>query len=113
MKTDISPLIDRGETPSLMEPMRIPESSPAYAELGDLALVLAARASGFRNSLPEGIVAALAALVRSMNCYYSNLIEGHNTHPIDIERALNDTFSEDPKKRDLQLEAKAHVRTYN
>ena len=22
-----------------------------------------------------------------MNCYYSNLIEGHDTHPIDIERA--------------------------
>ena len=23
-----------------------------------------------------------------MNCYYSNLIEGHNTRPRDIERAL-------------------------
>ena len=23
-----------------------------------------------------------------MNCYYSNLIEGHNTHPIEIQRAL-------------------------
>lgn len=26
---------------------------------------------------------ALSDMVRSMNCYYSNLIEGHNTHPID------------------------------
>ena len=25
-----------------------------------------------------------------MNCYYSNLIEGHDTHLIDIERALRD-----------------------
>jgi len=25
---------------------------------------------------------SLADLVRSMNCYYSNLIEGHNTHPV-------------------------------
>ena len=25
-----------------------------------------------------------------MNCYYSNLIEGHDTHPIDIERALKE-----------------------
>jgi Fic family protein len=44
-----------------------------------------------------------------MNCYYSNLIEGHNTHPIDIERALKGDYSKDAKKRDLQLEAKAHI----
>jgi hypothetical protein len=30
----------------------------------------------------------LADLVRIMNTYYSNLIEGHNTRPRDIERAL-------------------------
>jgi Fic family protein len=44
-----------------------------------------------------------------MNCYYSNLIEGHDTHPIDIERAMRNDYSADPKKRNLQLEAKAHV----
>ncbi|MFO1207093.1 MAG: Fic family protein [Burkholderiales bacterium] len=44
-----------------------------------------------------------------MNCYYSNLIEGHDTHPVDIERAMKNDFSTDPRKRDLQLEAKAHV----
>ena len=48
-------------------------------------------------------------LVRAMNCYYSNLIEGHDTHPIDIERALKNDYSNDPRKRDLQLEAKAHI----
>jgi len=41
-----------------------------------------------------------------MNCYYSNLIEGHNTHPIDIERALRDDYSTDARRRNLQLEAK-------
>ena len=51
----------------------------------------------------------LADFVRSMNCYYSNLIEGHNTHPVDIERAINGDLSKDHEKRDLQLEAKAHV----
>ena len=45
-----------------------------------------------------------------MNCYYSNLIEGHYTHPVDIERALKDEYSADPEKRDLQLEAKAHIK---
>ena len=44
-----------------------------------------------------------------MNCYYSNLIEGHDTHPIDIERAMRNDYSADPKKRNLQLEAKAHI----
>jgi Fic family protein len=44
-----------------------------------------------------------------MNCYYSNLIEGHNTHPIDIERAMSNDYSQDKTKRDLQLEAVAHV----
>jgi Fic family protein len=48
-------------------------------------------------------------LVRSMNCYYSNLIEGHNTYPSDIDRALADDFDKDQKKRNLQLEAKAHI----
>ena len=52
---------------------------------------------------------ALADLVRAMNCYYSNLIEGHDTHPIDIERALKNDYSADPEKRNLQLEAKAHI----
>ena len=44
-----------------------------------------------------------------MNCYYSNLIEGHNTHPVDIEYALNEDYSRDAKTRDLQLEARAHI----
>src|SRR5208282_3840926 len=44
-----------------------------------------------------------------MNCYYSNLIEGHDTHPVDIERALKNDYSRDARKRDLQLEAKAHI----
>jgi hypothetical protein len=34
--------------------------------------------------------ANLADLVRVMNCDHSNLIEGHNTKPHDIERALAD-----------------------
>jgi Fic family protein len=44
-----------------------------------------------------------------MNCYYSNLIEGHDTHPVDIERALKNDYSQDARKRDLQHEANAHI----
>ena len=102
-------LQDDGETISLFEPLMVSEGSPHRAALNDLALELAEKSAAFRSSLPDSIAAALADLVRSMNCYYSNLIEGHNTHPVDIERALTGDYSSDPKKRDLQLEAKAHI----
>lgn len=100
---------DRGELPSLMEPLRIGEDSRHRAALTDLALDLAQKSSGLRRSLPAALVASLADLVRAMNCYYSNLIEGHDTHPVDIERALKNDYSHDNRKRNLQLEAKAHL----
>ncbi|MEQ1619335.1 MAG: Fic family protein [Terricaulis sp.] len=77
--------------------------------MSDLAVELTFQAADFRSSLPDGMRSALCGLVRNMNCYYSNLIEGHDTHPIAIERALNEVYDRDPKKRNLQLEAKAHV----
>ena len=109
IKADINAEKDRGETTSLMEPLLIAEGSRHRPGLIDLALELAQRSAGFRRSLPESILTSLGDLVRSMNCYYSNLIEGHDTHPIDIERALRGDYSNDTQKRDLQLEAKAHI----
>lgn len=100
---------DRGEALGLIEPLMVSESGPSRAALADLALELGQRAAGFRRSLPDGVMSALADLVRAMNCYYSNLIEGHDTHPVDIERALKNDYSADPQKRNLQLEAKAHI----
>jgi Fic family protein len=92
-----------------MVPLLISEGSPHRRTQADLAVDLVAHSSGFCRSLPAGVLTALAALVREMNCYYSNLIEGHDTHPVDIERALNDEYSTDPTQRDLQLEARAHI----
>ena len=109
---DIEPDIqtpDRGEPITLMEPMLLGEGSRYRTQLTDLAVELAGKSAGFRRSLPDGVRAALADLVRAMNCYYSNLIEGHDTHPVDIERALRDDYSADANKRNLQLEAKAHI----
>ncbi len=109
MKPDMKPVEDRHEAISLMEPLLIGENSRHRAALTDLALDLTQKSTAFRHSLPDGLLSALANLVRSMNCYYSNLIEGHDTHPIDIERALKKDYSKSPKKRDLQLEAEAHI----
>lgn len=109
IKADIKGAPDRGENLTLLEPLLIGETSRFRGGLMDLAVDAAARSAGFRRSLPEGVRTALADLVRAMNCYYSNLIEGHNTHPVEIERALKNDYSKDPTKRNLQLEAKAHI----
>ena len=100
---------DRGESVGLMEPLLVSESSRHRTALTDVAVELAAKSAGFRRSLPGGVLTALTDLVRAMNCYYSNLIEGHDTHPVDIERALKNDYSADAEKRNLQLEAKAHI----
>ena len=99
----------RREPIAKMEPLLITQGSKHRPELTDLALDLAQKCASLRRSLPPSLMASLASLVRAMNCYYSNLIEGHDTHPIDIERALNNDYSKDAHKRDLQLEAKPHM----
>ncbi len=109
IKTDTKTVTDRHEAISLMDPLLISQESHFFGLINDLTVELAARAAGFRRSLPQGIIHSLADLVRSMNCYYSNLIEGHDTHPIDIERALNKDYSEDTENRNLQIEAIAHI----
>ncbi len=109
MKADTKAAQDRGELVSLMEPLLIGEGSRYRGGLTDLALELVQKSAGFRRSLPGSLLASLADLVRAMNCYYSNLIEGHDTHPVDIERALRNDYSKDAHKRDLQYEAKAHI----
>lgn len=101
--------VDRGESVGLMEPLRIASDSRLRVPLNDMALDLVASSAAFRSMLPENIISALARLVRGMNCYYSNLIEGHYTHPVDIERALKDDYSSNARNRNLQLEARAHI----
>ncbi|MDA3970409.1 MAG: Fic family protein [Desulfobulbaceae bacterium] len=108
-KQDIVAVVDQGESLGIVEPWRIAGDSRFREPLNDLAVRLAQKSAGFRQGLPQKIVSILASLVRGMNCYYSNLIEGHDTHPVDIERALNDDFSSNSSMRDLQLEAKAHI----
>ncbi|WGD51421.1 Fic family protein [Bradyrhizobium sp. CB1650] len=88
-----------------MEPM-IPAENK---DLTDLATDLVAKASGLAARLSPALRASIGDLVRSMNCYYSNLIENHTTTLIDIDRALKNDFAKEPEKRNLQLEAKAHI----
>ncbi len=109
IKADMKSVVGRSESLGLMEPLTIRQDSRNRGKLIDLAMELTAKAAGFRRSLPKGMLQSLSTFVRSMNCYYSNLIEGHDTHPIEIERALKNDYSADTRKRDLQFEAKAHI----
>jgi Fic family protein len=94
------------ESLGLMEPMTPPE---ANSELADLVLDLVAKSQKLAGKLNPKVQDSIGDLVRSMNCYYSNLIEGHDTHPRDIDRALAKDYAKEPKKRSLQLEAVAHI----
>lgn len=94
------------ETPERIEPMFFEDAIPAI--LADLTVELQREAAELGRGLHPDSAAELADLVRMMNCYYSNLIEGHNTRPKDIERALAGAEIE-PERRALALEAKAHV----
>jgi Fic family protein len=54
-------------------------------------------------------IASIQGLVRSMNSYYSNRIEGQSTHPVNIERALAHNFSDKPDTAKLQRIAIAYI----
>ena len=107
MSTKKSAKIELIEAPSRIEPARVEEPSEA---LTDMVAELSAASATLGQALHPRTAANLAAVVRMMNTYYSNLIEGHNTRPKDIERALAGQFDDDEQRRNLQIEAAAHVR---
>lgn len=95
------------ETPQRIEPARL--DNPPEAVI-DVIADLTAVSATLGRALHPRTAASLRALVQVMNSYYSNLIEGHNTRPRDIERALEGTFDADAGRRNLQWEAASHVR---
>ena len=95
------------ESTQRVEPARLEEVSEA---ISNVVAELSADSAKLGHALNPRTAANLAALVRVMNTYYSNLIEGHNTRPRDIERALAGEFDDDQERRNLQVEAAAHVR---
>ena len=95
-------------SPSRIEPARLEDDIPL--DLVETANRLIQSSRGLGRNLPARTLADLAAMVRMMNSYYSNRIEGNNTRPRDIERALAGDFDADPRRRALQQEHAAHVR---
>lgn len=94
------------ESPSRIEPCLL-DAIPVT--ITDRIANLTAAAERLGHRLHPQTSHNLANLVRVMNCYYSNLIEGHNTKPRDIERALANDLDGEETRRNLQVEARAHI----
>lgn len=82
------------------------EQLPLLEAAGDLRAETARLLPGIGASSRE----ALALLLRAMNSYYSNKIEGQHTYPADLEQALHQQFSADQDVRRRQELAIAHMR---
>ena len=95
------------ENPARIEPCLL-EQLPT--EIADLISEVGTSATALGHRLHPRTAESLCHLVSMMNCYYSNLIEGHHTRPSDIEKALANDLDTDPRRRDLQLEALSHIR---
>ncbi len=78
-------------------------------ELEERAVDLVRRASALSGSLAPATRETLAGLLRYMNSYASNQIEGQGTLVADIERAMRAELEPESRRHDLQLVAKAHV----
>lgn len=92
------------DQPHQFEPL-LPSSArqePLLAKAHNLAL----SASGLAS---QTLAAELRGLLRAMNSYYSNRIEGQHTRPLELERALHKDFSPDAKLAARQHLAIAHI----
>ncbi len=96
-----TPMFDQ---PHQFEPL-LPSSvrqEPLLVKAHDLAL----SASGLAS---QTLAAELRGLLRAMNSYYSNRIEGQHTRPLELEQALHKDFSQDAKLAARQRLAIAHI----
>jgi Fic family protein len=102
-------IIQHYDAPHQFEPLMPAEGvlGPALERASDLA-----RAATRLGSVPgKAAQLELRALLRSMNSYYTNRIEGEHTRPSDIERALQQDFSSQHELARKQRLAVAHIRT--
>ena len=89
-----------------MTPM-LPTLNEAWATK---ATKLVQEATKLDSILPSSTRQVIAPLVRQVNSYYSNLIEGHRTLPGEVEAAMRRAATGPKKEKALVIEALAHLR---
>ncbi len=111
MRTDIKTDMETNKfTPiAAMEPMIPSEIGIEKSDLPDLVIDLERKASRLGGMTSPIVLDVISEHMRVINSYYSNLIEGNSTHPREIRKAMKGDYSNDPAKRDLQLESIAHI----
>ncbi len=95
--------------PAQMEPLLPSEArlAPALERAHDL-IRQADRLDGWNAG---GAPSGPTLLLRAMNSYYSNKIEGQHTLPLEIEQALRNDYASDADKARRQRLALAHMAT--
>ena len=95
--------------PAQFEPLMPSEalSRPLYEKANDLMLAGKSLA-GLAMANPRS---EIRALLRSMNSYYTNLMEGEHTRPSEIEEALHADFTGNAKLARRQRLAVSHIQT--
>ncbi|GHU31582.1 hypothetical protein AGMMS50256_20290 [Betaproteobacteria bacterium] len=101
-----STAIARYTLPHQFEPLLPHGHLAALRERSSEVMAQSLRLSG---AVHPDTVASLRELVREMNSYYSNRIEGQSTHPHHIARAIRSDFSGKPDIARLQRLAVAHI----
>jgi len=87
---------------------------PSNQQLGestlpDKVMALNMRSAKLTGQLAPLTFATLTHYMQVVNSYYSNLIEGNPTRPVEIRAAHLGDYSSDPVKRDLQQESLGHI----
>jgi Fic family protein len=95
------------DQPSQMEPLLPGEH--ALGPLLEQAHALQGAAFKLGGFCAPGALKDLRVLLRAMNSYYTNKIEGQHTLPLEIEAALGGDFSNDADKARRQRLAIAHM----
>jgi Fic family protein len=97
------------DAPHQFEPL-LPADADA-APVFEKAHELMRAAAAVDAAVPLPVQEQLRPLLRAMNSYYTNRIEGEHTRPGDIERALQRDFSANEALARRQRLALAHIRT--
>ena len=97
------------DQPVQMEPLLPGERR--LAPLLEQAHDLFRRADRLTGLCQPGALSGLRRLLRAMNSYYSNKIEGQHTLPLEIEQALRNDYAQDADKARRQRLALAHMAT--
>jgi len=79
------------------------------AELLSMAETLCIKSAALAGSHAPQVLYGIKELLRKVNSYYSNQIESEGTHPIDIDKATRQEFSNDSKEKQLQQLSLVHI----